>query len=165
MSDCDTHSEMTMIFAHPRHRCPWIALAAFVVALSATGGVDACSTMAEGRATCAAPCDCCVAPASDGPAPDAVDAFAAHQRVLPPAAEVCGDSPAGGCACRPGPPEAPEPKPGHRNTGQEETEAGRDLAVGESAHVAPRALPRSIRPPVGPPQGSPLYLRHSRLLI
>src|SRR5918997_1055048 len=96
-----------MIAAHPRHRCPWIALAAFLLALAATGRADACSMMAEGPGACDASCG-------------------------------CGDSPAGGCACRRGQPDAPEPKPGQRTRG-EQTDAGRDLAVGESVHdAAPR---------------------------
>ena len=96
MSDHFIVSGMTMISARPRHRSPWIALAAFLVALSAADGADACTTMAEGSGACAAVCHCCEAPASGGSVPAATEVIAAH-RVAPHLAEkVCGDSPTDG---------------------------------------------------------------------
>ena len=163
-SDRSIHSGMTMTSARPRHRSPWIALAAFLVALTAAGGANACTTMAEGRGACAAACGCCEAPASAEPSHEAVAPVAAPLDDLR-SAEVCGDVPTGCCACSSGQPDAPEPRAGGRTTG-EETDAGRDLAGGESAlDAAPRVSPHPIRPTGSPPQGSPLYLRHSRLLI
>jgi hypothetical protein len=154
-----------MTLAHPHHRSLWIALAAFLVALSATGEASACTTMVEGSGACAVVCGCCETPASGGSAHDAVVAGAAHRAVPIHADEVCDSTPTGGCACRSGQPEAPEPKTGRRTTG-EETDSGHALVQGESAHdVAPRSLTRPAWATESPPQRSPLYLRHSRLLI
>jgi hypothetical protein len=165
MSDHFIVSGMTMTSARPRHRSPWIALAAFLVALTATGGASACTTMAEGSGACVVACGCCEAPASGDSAPNAIEAVAGHQDAPPLAQMVCGNSPADGCACRPGPPDAPEPRPGQRTAG-EKTDAGRALAVGGPVHDATsRSFPRPLWPTGGPPQKSPLYLRYSRLLI
>ena len=165
MSDHFIISGMTMTSARPRHRSPWIALAALLVALFATGGAGACTTMTQGHGACAATCGCCEAPASGGSAPEAIEAVAAH-RIAPPLAEVvCGNSPTDGCACRSGQPDTPEPRPGQRTAG-EKTNTGRALAVGEPVHdAASRSFSRPIWPTDSPPQKSPLYLRHSRLLI
>ncbi len=165
MSDQFIVSRININSDRPRHRSPWIALAALLVALSASGGAGVCTTMTQGHGACAATCGCCEAPASGGSAPDATEAVAAHRVAPPLGEEVRGNSPADGCACRPGLPDAPEPRPGQRTTG-EETHAGRDSAVGESAHdAAPRSLSHPNWPMASPPQKSPLYLRHSRLLI
>jgi hypothetical protein len=165
MSDHFIVSGMTMITARPRHRSPWIALAAFLVALSATSGADACTTMAEGSGACAAACGCCEAPTSGGSVPAATEVIAAHRVAPHLAEEVCGNSPTDGCACRSGPPDAPEPRPGQRTAG-EKTDAGRALAVGGPVHeAASRSFSRPLWPTGGPPQKSPLYLRYSRLLI
>jgi hypothetical protein len=164
MSDRRIDSGMTVTSARPRHRSPWIALAAFLVALSATGGADACTTMVEGSGACAAACGCCVAPTSGGSASEANEAVAAHRVAPPLAEEVCGNSPTDGCACRPQQADAPEPRPGQRTTG-ERTHAGRDLTVGRWVHDAASSHSHPIWPMAGPPQKSPLYLRHSRLLI
>lgn len=164
MSDRLIVSGMTMTSARTRHRSPWIALAAFLLALSVTGGARACTTMAEGSGACATGCGCCESPASGGSA-DSVVAELAHRVAPAHADEVCNSTPTGGCACRSGQSEAPEPKSGQRRTG-EETDAGRALAQGESAHdVAPRSLTRPTWATESPPQGPALYLRHSRLLI
>jgi hypothetical protein len=165
MSDRRIVSGMTMTSARPRHRSPWIALAAFLVAWTAAGGATACTTMAEGSGACVVACGCCEAPASGDSAPNAIEAVAGHQVAPPLAQEVCGNSPADGCACRPGPPDAPEPRPGQRTAG-EKTDAVRALAVGGPVHeAASRSSSRPIWPSGGPPQKSPLYLRYSRLLI
>jgi hypothetical protein len=164
MSDRRIDSGMTMTSALPRHRSPWIALAAFLVALSATGGATACTTMAEGTGACAAACGCCEAPASGGSVPAATEVVAAHRVAPPLAEEVCGNSPTDGCACRPQQPDAPEPRPGQRTTG-EGTQAGRHLTEGRRVHDAASSHSHPNWPTAGPPQQSPLYLRHSRLLI
>lgn len=165
MSDQLIVSGTAMPLAHSRHRSLWIALAAFLVALSATGETRACTTMVEGSGACAVVCGCCDSPASGGSAPDAVVAGAAHRVVPAHAGEICDSTPTSGCACRSGQSEAPEPKTGRRTTG-EETGAGHTLAQGESAHdAAPRSLTRPTWATESPPQRSPLYLRHSRLLI
>ncbi len=165
MSERRIDSGMTMTSALPRHRSPWIALAAFLVALSAADGANACTTMTQGRGACAAACGCCEAPASGGSAPEAIEAVAAHRVAPPLTEEVCGDSPTDGCACRSGQPDTPEPRPRQR-TANEKTDAGRALAIGEPVHdAASRSFSRPNWPTVGPPQKSPLYLRNSRLLI
>lgn len=165
MSDRLIVTGMTMTLAHSLHRSPWIALAAFLVALSATGEARACTTMVEGSGACATVCGCCKSPALGGSVSDTVVAEAAQRLAPAQADEVCDSLPRGGCACRSGQPEAPEPKAGQRTTGGE-TDFGRALAQGESAHdVSPRSLTRPTWATESPPQRSPLYLRNSRLLI
>lgn len=165
MSDRLIVTGTTMTLVHSRRRSPWIALAALLVALSVTGEARACTMMVEGSGACSTACGCCESPTSGGSAHDA-DVADVAQGVAPAQADVVCDSlPRGGCACRSGQSEAPEPKSGRRTTG-EKTDAGRALAQGEAAHdAAPRSITRPTWATESPPQRSPLYLRHSRLLI
>jgi hypothetical protein len=155
-----------MSLAHTCHRSTWIALAVVLVALSTMGEARACTTIVEGSGACPSVCVCCESPASGGPARDAVVTEAAQPDVVAQAAQACDTHPGGGCACRSRQSEVPEPMPGQRTTG-EETHAGR--ALDQQGEAALDAAPRSLILPTwiteSPPQKTPLYLRHTRLLI
>jgi hypothetical protein len=155
-----------MPITFPKPRLPWIALAAFVGAVLASGGASAsCTSMPDGGA-CTPACGCCKASQSDRPTnltgkPATVDQHILDHRD----ANACRPIPAGGCCCRPQAPAAPGPR-GQRAGGEERSETELAFAAGWSdlgGGFRPAIGP--ISPTARPPQKTPLYLRTSRLLI
>jgi hypothetical protein len=151
----------TMPISLSKLRFSWIALAAFVGASLVTGDASAAcgSMMADGgcRPACCCQASESVTPVRAAPAPATVR--------LPLPFQIGGACPnAAGCHCRPQAPPAPEPK------GQRAEESRPD--PGRSPEAGWLDLGCVFRPFIGlvpptgsPPQKSPLYLRHSRLLI
>lgn len=150
--------------ARPDTRRLWLPLAAFAGALLwGSGSATACSTL-KARA-CATACGCCD-PEPSGAGGDIAAAAELPLRIIaPPAAQASDGAPAGGCSCRAEPQDAPEPR---ARTRADDERAGSplDLAAPPIAVAPAPMLPaRSLPPGTGTPQGTPLYLRNSRLLI
>lgn len=144
-------------------RHSWIALAAFVGALLASGGASASCTMTPDAGACPPVCGCCKAPASDSPTPEAAGPATVHEHVPARTGDVCPSTPR--CECRSQAPTAPEPKPGQRTT-VERSDPAHDLALGWlDFDAAPRSVYFSVPATPSPPQKHPIYLRNSRLLI
>lgn len=156
-------SEAPMPIARHKPRHSWIALAAIVGALLASGGASVSCTMPKDAGDCPPVCGCCKAPASGSPTPEAAGPTTVHQHVAAHSGDVCPDAP--GCECRSQAPTAPEPKPGQRTT-VERSDPGRDAGLGWlDFDAAPKLMTFSVPATASPPQKLPIYLRNSRLLI
>jgi hypothetical protein len=111
---------------------------------------------------CASARGCC----QSKPATSGREAVVADSSTPPSVAtEAREGAPSGSCCCRPGTPEAPNPKP-RRTTSDERSGPARSGSATWVA-LAPALTPPAVAvpPAASPPPKSPLYLRTSRLLI
>ncbi|WP_165252376.1 hypothetical protein [Paludisphaera soli] len=141
---------------------------AILAALATSTGARACSPAKMAVGICAAACGCCEKPAAHvEPYSDHAGAVLAPGRAQ--AADAGGScSPNRGCACRADRSEAPEPDGSNRRTtGPKKTDLSRvsTQAAADLQDPSPRPSCRPTTPVESPPPRSPLYLRHSRLLI
>ncbi|AMV37895.1 hypothetical protein [Planctomyces sp. SH-PL62] len=150
-----------------RRRSLWVALTAILMAWAVPTGAKACSPAKMAIGSCVAACGCCEkAPAHVEPSRDFAGAVLAPGRAS--AADAEGScSPYRGCACRADRSEALEPNGSNRRTtSPRKTDLGRispQAATDFDPSPRPPSLP--VGPAESPPRGSPLYLRHARLLI
>lgn len=138
----------------------WLAIGVLAAAsLVPASASAACTSMPTGS-TCTAVC-CCEVSGSAAPMQANAEPAPPDRQMSAPNGIACPGTP--GCACRAEAPVAPEPK------GQPE----REKEAGSNDHAAVSRGPGDIGPrlagavatTINSPQKSPLYLRHSRLLI
>jgi hypothetical protein len=150
-----------MAISPSKLRFSWIALAAVVGASLVAGDASAaCGSMTSdggSRPACCRQASESVTPVRAAPEPVTVPQ-------LPPFQDsgACPDT--AGCHCRPQAPPAPEPK--RQRAGESRPDPGRSTEAGRlDLGGVSRPFIGPVPPTGSPPQKSPLYLRHSRLLI
>ena len=129
---------------------------------SACGSAERCESSMACCTGSAAPGYACPGSGSLDPA---VRMAGTGRSLVAPAPGPSLGAPADACACvRAGDPAAPGSRPESR-AGQDRPEEARGGRPPVVPDARPVAAPARLSPPTGSPPGSPLYLRHARLLI